>query len=580
MSDQVPQPPQQGDHPLAGWQIVPYDDRASAGKSVEAPKASATAPVAAPPQDHPLAGWQIVPDDSNAALNTPQQQAADQQDARTGILPNFEAGAYSLANRLFGGLKTPQIIPEKDAPLNPGGPVQASGPLDYAARGAGAGLIAAPLAVAGAGGVGEALSGAASSVASGAGAGAGSYAGEKLAPQGYENVGSLIGGLIGGAGAPAAKESLAARARMEPESAALAENAMNKGIPLSVPQLSGSWLTKTIADLTGRLPFSGAQHFAGTQQQAFNRAVADTFGEGGIGANKITPELLQRARDRLGDVFDRVAARTNVKFDPQLGNDLSNIITSAPQVITPEEMSPITRQLQNIVGKVQPGGVITGSAYQALTRKGTPLDLAIQSRNPNISQFATQIRGALDDALQRSASPDDLTALQQARTQWKALRTVEPLTMKADTVAGPSPATGDISPSTLMGAVQRSYRNAPTAQLGEIPLKDLAQIGQRFLKEPKSSGTAERSMVGHGLGTLGTAIGAGMAGHEYLGIEPLHGAAALLGGGLAGRLGQMAMRNQTLARAAVENALRPPTLADVLARNAPAAVAGATANQP
>ena len=326
----------------------------------------------------------------------------------------------------------------------------------------------------------------------------------------------------------------------------------NYGIPLAAGQLSGNPFVRYFYSETGKMPFSGAEAFSGTQQGAFNRAVAQTFGET---ADRITPEVLQGAKARIGAVFNDVAAKTKITADPQFGRELMDVVKNAPLVLTDAEWGPIQRQLGNVLGKVDGNNTISGEAYQALTRKGTPLDLAINSSNPNLRFWSGQIRTALDDALQRSASPEDLASLTQARAQWKAMRTVEPLTLRADAVQGAKPSSGDVSPAALRAAVNQSYGNAAFAPLGQLPLNDLAKIGQRFLKEPPDSGTATRTAVQHGLAGTG-ALATALTAHE-LGLPLAASAAGTVGGLAAARAAQSVMRNQLLARRMINAGLNP-----------------------
>lgn len=349
-----------------------------------------------------------------------------------------------------------------------------------------------------------------------------------------------------------------ARGPLPVEDARLAEAAVNNGIPLAPGQLSNNTVVKNLYSEGGRLPLSGAEAFRESQQQGLNRAVARSFGET---ADRITPEVLLRARDRVGANLDAIAQRTPITFDQQLGADLSKIANAATQVLVRDEIAPIANQLRNVIGKVQPGAVIPGEAYQALTRKGTPLDAAMSSANPNIAYTARQIRTALEDALERSAAPQDVAALREARAQWKALRTVEPLTVRADAVGGSTPSTGDISPLALRGAVNKSYNRAPLAPLGQIALNDLAKIGQRFLKEPNDSGTpgrilAQKAITGTGAGLVGALTG-GLGGMA-VGLPALAtaagGATASLG---INRLAQELLRSPYLADQAIKASLNP-----------------------
>lgn len=395
--------------------------------------------------------------------------------------------------------------------------------------------------------------GGAPAVLAGAGAGAGGQAGAEMfpgAPNAAAAVGSLLGGSVAATGGNAAKFAVRPSGGSLPiEDAQLAQAARNQGIPLATAQVSNSPFLKYAYSQTSKLPLSGAEAFRDTQQRSFNSALARQMG---VEADRITPEVIQRAYDQAGAALNGVAARTGIRFDPQLGSDLSNVVANATGELTPAQLAPIHTQLQNVIGKVRPGSVITGEDYQALTRFDTPLGRAMRSQDVGIRYYANQIRDALDAALQRSASPEDQAALMQARAQWKATRTIEPLTIRSDTPGGATPSTGDISPAALRGRVNQMYQNS-----GRNPgeMDTLARIGQRFLKEPPSSGTSERMLVNHMLEGTGLA-GAAIAGHEA--GFPLWAALGVpVATMLAGRVTNSVLRNQLLADQLIRSSLNP-----------------------
>jgi hypothetical protein len=340
------------------------------------------------------------------------------------------------------------------------------------------------------------------------------------------------------------------RGNVSPETAALANQAQAHDIDLRPGQISGSRFVKQADSAVQSIPFSGMRDAADTQQGQFNRAVSQTFGED---ADKITPMVLAQARTRIGGVMEDVENRNSVTLDQTTLGHLAQIETNAQASLTAPEYQVVQRQLDNIIRNVQPGNSsISGMTYGNLIHKGSPLDAIINSKNANLSSVGDDIRGALQDSLQRSLNGPDLQAYQLARTQWKAMKTVEPLTGRADVVGGPSVAEGDIIPSQLRGAVNRSYTNFATAGPGDIPLNDLAKIGQRFLKEYPSSGTAERGNIFKWLG--GEAVGGGIGGliveHglQLPSITTALGAGgAVVGTGLAARAAGSALKSKTLA---------------------------------
>jgi hypothetical protein len=174
----------------------------------------------------------------------------------------------------------------------------------------------------------------------------------------------------------------------------------------------------------------------------------------------------------------------------------------------------------------------------------------MQSQNPNIRAAARDIREALDGAMERSAPPDVVNNLRQARGQWRNLRTIEPLVAKAPT--------GDISPALLQGRVNTSFSGTHGAAYGGGgDLKTLSDIGQRFMKEPPSSGTAERGMLMHLLG------GAGAGGLGVLSGElPLHtaglAAAGTLGSAALARGVGSGLRSNALTESLINRSLGNP----------------------
>ncbi len=229
---------------------------------------------------------------------------------------------------------------------------------------------------------------------------------------------------------------------------------------------------------------------AAAQQAGWNRALAAQMGES---APSITPDVMDAAATRIGGVFNAVAQRTTIRADNSFMAALHGIETDAAQTLPASEQAPINTQIGNLRDAAATGnGTISGDAYQALTRRGAPLDRLAQSGDPNLMFAGQQIRNALDDAFQRSASPADQAALTEARAQWRAMKTIQPLAEKSTT--------GDISPALLMGQVRSASARfdgstSGMAYTGGGPMGDLARIGQAFLKAPPDSGTAARMLT-------------------------------------------------------------------------------------
>jgi hypothetical protein len=371
----------------------------------------------------------------------------------------------------------------------------------------------------------------------GAGAGAGASALTSAAseePLGDQiTSGATAGAVLGPAGRLVSGVARkVAGAGVEPETAQLAATARDKfGIPIRPDQISTNPMVRFMGSVMQRLPFTGMGEHVAEQQTAFNRAIANEFGET---ADKVTRPVLARAATRIGGMFDSVASRTGqIAIDRPFMSDVGRIVNDARSVLG-RDAGPIENQVRRIADRIDFGtNSLSADSYQSLTRKGTPLDRAIHSADPNVRFYAGQIRDALDDAMERSAPADVVADLKQARYQWAIMKAIEPLAHDAPT--------GDIS-------VAKVLRAATGGNLDE-----LGQIGQRFLKEPPSSGTAERLTA---IKTIG-ALAGGVGGLSYFDPEHFQRDVAGLGAGLlAARAGGAALRSNALTGALIRGGQR------------------------
>jgi len=340
-----------------------------------------------------------------------------------------------------------------------------------------------------------------------------------------------LAGLAGQAGKAAIAQTFG---KVDQETQALAQMAKAEGIPLKASQVSSSKAAKALDSVTGQVPFSGARQFADNQQQAFNAAVARTIGET---ADKITPQVFARAKQRIGSEFDRLAASTNLPLDPQLAGKLSQVVRDTRDFYGNESAQLVTNVINRLV-KQNVGGVVPGKAFQSIDSEiGKALAKGGEKTVP-----LGDLQEALRDAVEANIAPEDAAAWATARQQYRDLKTIEPL------VAKDGQTTGNISPAALMGRVTSNGAGKSSMAAGRRgDLGDLAAIGQRFVKETiPDSGTARRVAIQDALGKVGL-VGAG-AGASYAGA----GATAA---GLAGLVGTSRFTQKLLQDPAIVNKL-------------------------
>lgn len=358
--------------------------------------------------------------------------------------------------------------------------------------------------------------------------------------------GDPLMGLAAGAAVPVGAAALKGAGNrlvgaVEPGRAALAEKARGMGIPLDAADISDSRFVRMLGSTLKDLPMNGSRPAAGQKQAGINRAVAQTFGES---ADRITPQVMASARDRLSNVFETFGSKVpQIAADRTFVQDLQGVLHDAQRSLTKGGMEPLQRIMADVLTAVDPNtGAISGEAWRNLTSSKSALSKVAANGKSEIQAFANDIKDALNGAIERSAPPDVLAEIRAARGQWGNMRTVEQLVAKAQD--------GNITPALLQGRVNaRSKGTYGTAYGGGGDLNEIAQMGQ-MMKEPPNSGTAPRLNI---MNALSTGIGpaaAVMTQNPLYALAPIatFGGQALAGRALGSVLRSDAMVNNLIAR--------------------------------
>lgn len=303
----------------------------------------------------------------------------------------------------------------------------------------------------------------------------------------------------------------------DPERLKLAKVLDDYGVPVTAGQRVGSEGLRRREGMTG-----AGQRIQGDQAEAFTAAVLKTAG---INAKRATPDVLDDAAARIGQVFDDVTQGLTVTPQPadatRMVAALDEYMQLAPAQGAPPIFTNIAGMIQRAAGNGAPidGATIKvwRSTASKLTRSG---DVAVR-------EAAIRTVEALDDmlasAMTAAGRPQDVARLATARGQYRNLLAIE----KAASGAGEGAATGLLSPSAVRNAVAIQGRSAyATGRRGEIA--DLARAGEAIMKPLPRPGTAgELAAMGvpTGIGvSAGGAIGAGIGGPAGAAIGGLAGA--------------------------------------------------------
>lgn len=371
-----------------------------------------------------------------------------------------------------------------------------------------------------------------------------------------EQVGT--GALVGGVAGPVVPAVLGAagnvvnkvtQSPVATEVADLARVAMDKWkIPLRSSQIAGTAdraAAITDSNLIGATG-SGYGRSATEQGRRFTQAVSNTIGED---TDKITPEVMAAAKRRIGGTMNDIAAKTTIKVDDQMLNELAAVGSQAREIgLESGQIKGLDAQIEKILDyAASHDGNITGEAYQTIVGHKSSLQRMQSNGQGAVRDLANDIREAIDGGLERSAPRDVRDALTRARYEYKNLKTIEDLAEKA----GPD---GQISPAQLLGRVRAKFDNFAYGGGGD--LGELARIGQTFLKEPPQSGTAPRLMEMIKRNALGGGLLAGAGGAQLLNQPEIAGKMLLAGGVAQGlRLGNNAFQGALNNNAPLTNRL-------------------------
>jgi hypothetical protein len=303
---------------------------------------------------------------------------------------------------------------------------------------------------------------------------------------------AVTGGIAGGVGGAVIK---GASKLVEPVSNALSKSGneavktlREAGVPIDIAQATGSKAWQREKAALADNPFTAGKEaeFAATQKAAYNKAIAKTMGEE---ADSITPEVIQRAKDRLGQNYDDIAMRNNIHFDKELNSSIKNIESEAQQVLNPEQFSTIKRQVDNILAKAdENGGALHGDQYLSLKRV---LDKVSKKSDTDVANYAKELKETLLEGLSRSAEKSgngaDVKLLKETNKQYGNMKKIEDVALKDPE--------GNVSPALLHNSLAtKGKRNAIYQE--DPQLANLARAGKQILSNTTpNSGTMARMLA-------------------------------------------------------------------------------------
>ena len=255
-----------------------------------------------------------------------------------------------------------------------------------------------------------------------------------------------------------------------------------KSVPPAVAQAGQKLLDRGIpisgAQMIGKAP--GTEH----QLQRVTEEVAKTFGGEksmeALGVRALTPEVVDHAKDAIGQKFSDFVTKYSTPFDTKAGSEVVGAIkdTLAKPGLADTTKSQVTDVGKFVVRTVQQamaknGGALDGESFRALTATNGPLGHIFASQDPVLREFGHKIKDSMYDLVGRTAPPEAADLINEARNQWRNFKSVEKVVTKAQGTGG------IVDPQSLAGVLGRKGISDE--------VRDLAQ-GARMLPKTTAQG--------------------------------------------------------------------------------------------
>jgi hypothetical protein len=345
-------------------------------------------------------------------------------------------------------------------------------------------------------------------------------AGEQFQPGGQESLGSRIGwgAAFGGAGGllGGAAEAVGGGAKsIAPEVQQAGRSMQNAGVDVTGPNL-----------LAGTAP-------SATQVGQLNRGWGNIFGQ-------TTPDFsaptLNAVIPKLGQDVGNAARAGQINLGATL-SDGSTLDAKLADIEKDASLPRITNLISRIRSQFSTSGIMAGDDIADVLKTDNPLDKAVRSNTPEISEAAADIEAALKDGFQSSSPPGVGDAYSLAREKYKLALVGE----KAS-----DPVTGNLDPSRLLRVMGQMYPDSRMMGGGTSLSDQAVQYARNAARlyggsaapgGPSWVQTAGQAVLG-GIGAGALHFLPGVAANPLLGAGLVAAPLVLRGAGALGRMYQ------------------------------------------
>jgi hypothetical protein len=260
------------------------------------------------------------------------------------------------------------------------------------------------------------------------------------------------------------------------------------GVRLSVGQQTGSRAVTGAERMLSNNPYTGPSmgKAADDAARSYTRAVLRTAG---VDADKAIPSVVGPAKARIGNGIGAIYSKHMLDINaPAVAKALQDLEDEASRILLGSpgmHGMPGTNQISVQIARIRDIAGKNGGALPGKTAHAVRSELQKLSKQPHVSEYASELQEILDDALQTAANGTaDFARLGQLRSQYRNLLAIAD---SADTTAN-----GVVQPGTLASRLKsgKYTKNSFRYGTGDTKLADLARAGSTVIDRFPNSGTA------------------------------------------------------------------------------------------
>lgn len=305
---------------------------------------------------------------------------------------------------------------------------------------------------------------------------------------------TLLGGAGGAAGQAVANKLSSvvknAGSALTQGQQSSAQAGQQLGMRLTPGKASGSTILQKIEAAAESNPMTagGFDAIKDTNQKTLNRAAAKAIGEN---ADELSTEVLARAEQRIGSVFNSIKDKTPVPLDPStVPNKLAALIQDTEGMIGGNASLADNALIKRLDEFVFQGGATREQLRTLSSKLGTVATNNMKTptgdRELGRAMFAAQ--ELVEDAIEGTLTGAQKSAYALARNQYRNLMN---LTTKTNVV---NPSNGQVSGRSLATTLMQKDRGGFTMGRNDSDMYNAARFVQAFPDIVGNSGTATRSM--------------------------------------------------------------------------------------